>query len=75
MTKEQLFEKAAGDLSAELAVMHGTLCNLILGLRNTELSPPQRVLLEAAHSELRQSQERFFAIYGDEIGGAAPQNN
>jgi hypothetical protein len=75
MSKEELFERAAGDLSAELATMHGTLYNLILALRNTKLSPSQRVLLEAANSELRHSQDRFFAKYADIVGGAAPERN
>jgi hypothetical protein len=75
MSKEELFEQAAGDLAGELATMHGTLYNLILALRNTKLSPPQRVLLEAANCELRHSQDRFFAKYADEVGGSFPENN
>jgi hypothetical protein len=75
MSKEELFEKAAGDLAGELATMHGTLYNLILALRNTKPTPAQRVLIEAASSELRHSQDRFFAKYADMVGGAAPENN
>jgi hypothetical protein len=75
MSKEELFEKAAGDLAGELATMHGTLFNLLLALRNTKPTPAQRVLIEAASSELRQSQERFFTNYAEMIGGAAPENN
>jgi hypothetical protein len=44
-------------------------------LRNTKPTPAQRVLIEAANSELRHSQDRFFAKYADIVGGAAPERN
>jgi hypothetical protein len=75
MSKEELFEKAAGDLAGELATMHGTLYNLILALRDTKPTPAQRVLIEAASSELRQSQDHFFTTYADMVGGVAPERN
>jgi predicted negative regulator of RcsB-dependent stress response len=75
MTKEQLFEKAAGDLAAELGNMHGTLYKLIIELRTTRLTTRQRDLINEAMAELRPSQERFFAKYADGLGGVAPERN
>jgi hypothetical protein len=75
MSKEKLFELAAGDLATELATMHGTLFNLIVELRNTELSRGQTTIINAAEAELMRSQKAFFAKYGDMIGGTAPERN
>jgi hypothetical protein len=53
-------------------------------LRETKPVLTQRVLIEAANSELRQSQQRFFREYADmpstvskrePVGGAKPENN
>lgn len=67
--------KAAGDLSAELGNMHATLYKLIIELRTTDLTTAQRDLVNEAMAELRPSQERFFAKYADQLGGANPQRN
>jgi hypothetical protein len=75
MNKETLFQAAAEELAIELVTMHGTLFNLIVTLRNTELSKGQSFLLSAAEVELKASQKRFFARYGDMLGGAAPERN
>jgi hypothetical protein len=71
----QRFQEAVDDLVTELATMHGTVFNLIVTLRNTELSKGQSFLLSAAEVELKASQKRFFARYGDMVGGAAPERN
>jgi hypothetical protein len=75
MSKEGLFEKAAGDLATELATMHATLFNFIVALRNTELSRGQPTIINAAEGELIRSQKSFFAKYADHVGGAAPERN
>jgi hypothetical protein len=75
MSKEGLFEKAASDLAIELATMHGTLFNLIVELRNTELSRGQPTIINAAEAELIRSQKAFFANYADMVGGATPECN
>jgi hypothetical protein len=75
MSNELSFEEAAGDLASELARMHGAMFNLIVRLYKTQLSPTQAVLVSAADVELAASQKRFFANYGDFIGGAAPKRN
>jgi hypothetical protein len=72
---EKQFELAAGELAGELATMHGTLFVLITALSQTELSPVQRALVEEAYVELRRSQQKFLSEYGDQVGGAAPENN
>jgi hypothetical protein len=71
MSKEGLFEKAAGDLAIELATMHGT----IVALRNIELSRGQPTIINAAEAELIRSQKAFFAKYADMVGGATPERN
>ena len=75
MTREELLERVAGDLASELAEMHAAMFNLILRLYKTQLSPTQAALVSAADVELAVSQKRFFATYGDSIGGAAPEKN
>ena len=75
MSKEELFEKAAGDLAGELAIMHGTLFELIAALRKTELTRGQPNAISAAEFELIKSQKKFFATYADMLGGAAPERN
>ena len=75
MSKEELFEKAAGDLAGELAEMHGTLLNLITALRKTELTRGQPTAISAAEFELMKSQKKFFATYADMVGGAVPERN
>ena len=75
MSKEELLEKAAGDLAAELAKMHGTLFNLIAALRKTELTRDQPTAISAAEFELMKSQKKFFTTYADTVGGAAPERN
>jgi hypothetical protein len=75
MSKEEQFEKAAGDLATELATMHGTLFNLIAALRKTELTRGQPTAISAAEFELMKSQKKFFARYADMVGGAVPENN
>jgi hypothetical protein len=75
MSTEPFFEEAAGDLANELAEMHAAMFNLILRLYKTQLSPTQAALVATADAELAASQKRFFATYGDSIGGAAPEKN
>jgi hypothetical protein len=75
MSKEKLWEKAAGDLAGELATMHAMLFNLIAKLRETELTRGQPTAINAAEFELMKSQKKFFATYADMVGGAAPENN
>jgi hypothetical protein len=52
-------KEAFDELAIELATMHGTLLNLIVTLRHTELSRDQSLLLGAAEVELKASQKRF----------------
>jgi hypothetical protein len=75
MNKEILFQEAAGELATELATMHGVLFNLIVTLRNTELTRGQLPVLNAAEAELTRSQKAFFAKYADMVGGVAPERN
>jgi hypothetical protein len=75
MTREQLLEKAAGELAQELALMHATLFNLIAALRKTQLSRGQPSAINEAEYELMKSQKKFFAAYADEMGGANPETN
>jgi hypothetical protein len=72
---EKQFQLAAEELGGELAIMHGTLFNLIVALRNTEHSIVQSTILDAAWKELQLSQKRFFSQYAGQIGGAAPEKN
>jgi hypothetical protein len=72
---EKQFEKAAGDLAAELANMHATLFNLIAALRKTQLTRGQPTAINEAEWELVKSQKRFFATCADQLGGAAPERN
>ena len=74
MTKELLIEML-GDQTQELAVMHATLQNLITELRMLGLSGAQAKAVNEAWRALQQSQQRFFARYGDEIGGPNPERN
>jgi hypothetical protein len=71
----ELLTESAGELSQELALMHGTLMNLVLALRRTGLTSAQRPIIDAAFKELQESQKRFFAKYADELGGANPERN
>jgi hypothetical protein len=76
--KNEIIDKLRGatkDLAEELAKTHGTLMNVIMSLRATELSEGQRELLAAAMAELKASQKHFFATYMDDMGGAKPENN
>jgi predicted negative regulator of RcsB-dependent stress response len=76
--KTEIIDKlraATSDLAQELAMMHGTLLNLITNLRTMDVTEAQRVLLDAAMAELKKSQKHFFATYMDDIGGAKPENN
>jgi hypothetical protein len=75
MSEEEFLKEAAGDLTVELAQMHATLFNLIIGLHHSKLSSEQAAMVDAAWAELEQSQKRFFAKYVDMIGGANPENN
>jgi hypothetical protein len=71
-------KKVGGDLATELAVMHAVLQELCAGLRKnplSSLSPSQEVILAVAEEELKKSQAKFFAEFGDEIGGKNPENN
>jgi hypothetical protein len=72
---EKQFQLAAGELAGELAIMHGTLYNLIVALRNTEHSIAQSTILDAAWKELQASQKRFLSQYAGQIGGDVPENN
>jgi hypothetical protein len=67
--------QALRDLARELAEIHGAMFSLIKRLYKTQLSPTQAALLASADAELAASQKRFFATYGDELGGAAPEKN
>jgi hypothetical protein len=67
---EHQFEKVAGDLATELAIMHGTLFTLIIVLRNTELTKGQAAIINAAENKLQKSQQNLFATYADMVGGA-----
>ncbi len=75
MNKEELFEAMAGDLASELGAIHGTLFNLITGLTCTDLSPRQRVMVDAAYLELLKSQGKFLVRYADELDGTMSGKN
>jgi hypothetical protein len=72
--EKQLLERA-GDLAEALAEAHGNLYCLIWDLRMTELSETQDALINAAETRLRQSQSKFLAEYGAEVGGRNPERN
>jgi hypothetical protein len=70
-----MLDEVVEDLSKQLATMHAAMMNLITALRATQLSNAQRLAVDAGLAQLQDSQKHFFATYGDQIGGANPQNN
>jgi hypothetical protein len=73
--KVEHLEGAVSELVTELAVMHGILMNIIAALRATNLANDQRLIVDGALAQLRESQKDFFAKYADQLGGAKPENN